>query len=70
MMVNTLKCQAQLVRIVIQVNRSKHSISETEVMEQRFFSFGFKEQLLVMLQNVNDIEQKSAPALQRRLAYV
>ena len=70
MMVNTLKCQAQLVRIVIQVNRSKHSISETEVMEQRIFSFSIKEQLLVMLHSVNDIEQKSTIPLQQRLAYV
>ena len=49
---------------LIQVNHSKHSISE-----QRKFSFGIK-QLIAMLQNVNDVEQKSAPALQRRLAYV
>ena len=38
---------------IIQVNLSKHSISETQVMEQRILSFGIKEQLLVMLQNVN-----------------
>ena len=69
-MVNTLKCKARLVRIVIQVNRSKHSISETEVMEQRIFSFSIKEQLLVMLHSVDDIEQKSTIALQQRLAYV
>ena len=56
--------------ILMQVNRSKHSINETQVMEQRIFSFGIKEQLIVMLQNVNDKEQKSAPALQQRLAYV
>ena len=54
---------------VIQVYGSKHSIKETQVMEQCIFSFGIKEQLLVMLQNVNDVEQKSAPALQWRLAY-
>ena len=35
-------------------------------MEQRIFSFGIKEQLIVMLQNVNDVEQKSAPTLQQR----
>ena len=57
------------VYIVIQVNHSKHSISDTQVMEHRIFSFGIKEQLIVMLQNANDVEQKSAPALQRRLAY-
>ena len=39
-------------------------------MEQRIFFFGIKEQLIVMLQNVNDVEQKNAPALQRRLEYV
>ena len=38
-------------------------------MKQRIFSFSVKEQLIVMLQNVNNVEQKSAPALQRRLAY-
>ena len=59
---------------LIQVNRSKHSISETQEMEQRIFSFGIKEQrspeqLMLVFQNVNGIEQKSAPALQRRLAY-
>ena len=43
--------------VVIQVNRSKHSINETQVMEQRKFSFGIKEQLMVILQNVNDVEQ-------------
>ena len=48
----------------------QHSISETQVMEQRILSFSIKEQLLVMLQNVNDVEQKSAPTFQRRLAYV
>ena len=53
-----------------QVNHSKHSINEIQVMEQRMFSFGIKEQQVVMLQNVNDVEQKSAPALQRRLAHV
>ena len=41
----------------IQVNRSKHSINETQVMEQFIFSFGIKEQLVVMLQNVNDINK-------------
>ena len=61
---------SQYLKKLIQVNHSKHSVSETLVMEQRIFSFGIKEQLLVMLQNVNDIEQKSAPALQRGLAYV
>ena len=55
---------------IIQVNCSKHSVSETQVMEKRIFSFAIKEQLVVMLQNVNDVEQKSAPALQRRFAYV
>ena len=55
---------------LIQVNRSKHSISETQVMEQRIFSFGIKEQLMLVLQNVNEVEQKIAPALQRRLVYV
>ena len=45
-----------------------HSVSETQVKEQRVFPFGIKEQQVVMLQNVNDIEQKSAPALQRGLA--
>ena len=55
---------------VIQVNRGKHSINEAQVMEQRIFFFGIKEQLMLVLQNVNDVEQKSAPALQRRLAYV
>ena len=29
------------------------SISKTQVMEQRIFSFGIKEQLTEMLQNVN-----------------
>ena len=43
--------------VLIQVNRSKHSISETQVMEQRIFSFGIKEQLIVILQNVNEVEQ-------------
>ena len=55
---------------MVTVNHSKHSISETQVMEQRIFSFGIKEQLIIMLQNVNDVEQESAPSLQRRLAYV
>ena len=55
---------------LIQVYRSKHSISETQVMEQCIFSFGIKEQLIVMLQKVNDVEQKSAPALQWRLVYM
>ena len=54
---------SNLYNILIQVNRSKHSINETQVLEQRVFSFGIKEQLLVRLQN----EQKSAPALQWRL---
>ena len=40
------------------------------VVEQRIFSFGIKEQLMLVLQNVNAVEQKSAPTLQRRLAYV
>ena len=39
-------------------------------MEQRKYSFCIKEQLIVMLKNVNDVEQKSAAALQRRLEYV
>ena len=39
--------------IIIQVNRSKHSINETQVMEQCIFSFGIKEQLMMVLQNVN-----------------
>ena len=56
--------------VIIQVNHSKHSVRETQEMEQRIFSFGIKEQLVVMLQNVNDVEQKSAPALQRCLVYV
>ena len=43
--------------IVIQVNRSKHSINETQVMEQRIFSIGIKEQL--MLQNVNDVNKRA-----------
>ena len=55
---------------IIVINRSKHPINKTQVMEQRIFSFGIKEQLLVMLQNVHDVEQKSAPALQQRLAYL
>ena len=46
----------------MQVNRSKHSINETQVLEQRIFSFDIKEQLMVILQNVNDVEKKSAPA--------
>ena len=29
--------------VLIQVNCSKHSISETQVMEQRIFSFDIKE---------------------------
>ena len=58
---------SNLYNILIQVNRSKHSINETQVLEQRVFSFGIKEQLLVRLQNVDYVEQKSAPALQRRL---
>ena len=33
-------------------------------------SFGVKEQLTVMLQNVNDVEQKSTHALQQHLVYV
>ena len=57
-------------KLVIQVNCSKHSINETQVIEQRIFSFSIKEQLLVMLQNVNEVEQKSAPASQRGLVYV
>ena len=40
--------------VLIQVNRSKHSITETQVMEQRIFSFGINEQLL-MLHNANDV---------------
>ena len=32
-------------------------ISETQVIEQRIFSFGIKEQLMVMLQNVNDVNK-------------
>ena len=52
------------------LNCIKHSISESQVMEQRKYSFCIKEQLIVMLKNVNDVEQKSAAALQRRLEYV
>ena len=33
------------------------------VVEQRIFSFGIKEQLMLVLQNVNAVEQKSAPTL-------
>ena len=52
----------------MRVNHSK-PLSMTQVMEQHIFSFGIKVQLPVMLQNVHDVEQKSAPALQRRLGY-
>ena len=34
------------------------SINETQVMEQLKFSFDFKEQLMVMLQNVNDVNKE------------
>ena len=34
------------------------SISETQVMEQRRFSFGIKEQLTVVLQNVNEVNKE------------
>ena len=47
--------------ILIQVNHSKHSNNETQVMEQLIFSFGIKEQLTVMLQNVNDINKRAHP---------
>ena len=47
--------------ILLQVNHSKHSINETQVMEQLIFSFGIKEQLTVMLQNVNDINKRAHP---------
>ena len=30
-------------------------------MEQRIFSFGIKEQLMVMLQNVNDVNKRAHP---------
>ena len=60
-----------MTRLLIQINRSNHSVSETQVMEQHtILSFIVKEQLVVMLQNVNDVKQKSAPDLQRRLVYV
>ena len=44
---------------IIQVNRSKHSINETYVMEQCIFSFHIKEKLMVMLQNVNDVNKRA-----------
>ena len=47
--------------IIIQFNRSKHSINKTQVMEQCIFSFGIKEQLMVMLQNVNDVTKRAPP---------
>ena len=37
------------------------SINETHVMEQRIFSFGIKEQLMRMLQNVNDANKRVHP---------
>ena len=37
------------------------AISETQVMEQRIFSFGIKEQLNEMLQNVNDVNKRAHP---------
>ena len=45
--------------ILILVNRSKNSINETQVMEKRILYFGIKEQLVVMLQNVNDVNKRA-----------
>ena len=47
-----------LIRL-IQVYCSKLSINETQVMEQHMFSFGIKEQLMMMLQNVNDVSKRA-----------
>ena len=44
--------------VLIQVNCSKHPVSETQVMEQHIFSYGIKEQLMVMLQNVNEVNKR------------
>ena len=53
---------SSLVFQLIQVNLNKHFINETQVMEQqRLFSLGIKEQLLVMLQNVNDLNKRAHP---------
>ena len=54
---------------VIQVIVASNSINETQVMEQRIFSFGIKEQMMVMLQNVNDVN-KERTCLAGGLAYV
>ena len=35
--------------------------NQTQVMEQRIFSLGIKEQLMVMLQNVNDVNKRAHP---------
>ena len=53
--------QIQSMLPLIQVNRSEHFINETQVMEQCIFSFGIKEQLLVMLQNVKDVNKRAHP---------
>ena len=37
---------------------ASNSINETQKMEQHIFSFGIKEQLMVMLQNVNDVNKE------------
>ena len=53
------ECQGCLdLSLIIHVNRSKHSINVNQVMEQLIFSFGIKEQLMVMLQNVNDVKKR------------
>ena len=39
----------------------QYSINETQVIEQRTFSYSIKEQLMVKLQNVNDVNKRAHP---------